>query len=112
MRYASVGSTTVAVPRLRRRLGVLVCNKCRLPARMRRTLPPAVILNRLATAFFVLMPLGRRISVLFFEKDAQYRVNGPPSASGFFRLVRFGGASRFLARASDLAFFLLILNRN
>src|SRR5580658_7506229 len=59
---------SVEVPRLRRRLGFLDCNKCRLPARVRMTLPVAVILNRLATAFFVLMPLGRRILILSFKR--------------------------------------------
>lgn len=61
MRYASVSSTTLAVPRERRRLGDLLESRCRLPARDRRTLPVAVILKRLATDFFVLIPFGRRI---------------------------------------------------
>jgi hypothetical protein len=52
----------VDVPRLRRRFGLLVWSKWRLPARMRMTFPEAVILNRFATDFFVLMPLGLRIS--------------------------------------------------
>jgi hypothetical protein len=44
-----------------------------LPALERRTFPLAVILNRLATDFFVLMPLGRRINhFLLFKKSAQY----------------------------------------
>jgi hypothetical protein len=34
-------------------------------------LPLAVILKRLATDFFVLMPLGRRI-IYSFKKSAQY----------------------------------------
>ena len=50
-----------ALPRRRRRLAFFVCAKCRRPAWERMTLPVAVILNRLAAAFLVLMPLGRRI---------------------------------------------------
>jgi hypothetical protein len=38
------------------------------------TLPRAVILNRLATDFFVLIPLGRLINCsLSFQKNAKYR---------------------------------------
>jgi hypothetical protein len=36
------------------------------------TLPLAVILNRLAAAFFVLMPLGRRINLIQLQKSAKY----------------------------------------
>ena len=61
MRYMSVLSTNFDVPRERRRLGLLVESKWRLPALERMALPLAVILNRLATALRVLMPLGRRI---------------------------------------------------
>jgi hypothetical protein len=51
------------------------------------TLPRAVILNRLATDFFVLMPFGRRIIVLFFEKDAQYRAQTPGAQAVFFAVI-------------------------
>jgi len=50
-------------------LGALACNRWRLPACARSTLPRAVILNRLATDFFVLTPLGRRIVQLSFKKE-------------------------------------------
>ena len=74
MRYSSVESTEVAPRRLRRRLGFLVWHRCRRPALERTTLPLAVILNRLAADFFVLMPLGRRINnQLSFKKSAEYR---------------------------------------
>src|SRR5437762_3284171 len=74
MRYASVESTTAILPKRRRRFEFFVASKWRLPACGRRTLPRAVILKRLATDFFVLMPLGRRIiSQLSFEMSAQYR---------------------------------------
>lgn len=49
-------------PSERRRFALFVASKCRLPARERITLPEAVILNRLATAFRVLFPFGRRIT--------------------------------------------------
>lgn len=71
MRYSSVWCTVVVPVRARRRFGFFVCSKCRLPARGRNTLPVAVILKRLATDFFVLMPLGRRIN-RFLKKSAQY----------------------------------------
>ena len=61
MRYVSVGSICVAEPSLRRRLAFLWANKWRRPARERMTLPLAVILNRFATDFFVLIPFGRLI---------------------------------------------------
>src|SRR5579862_2282970 len=74
MRYSSVASTRVNPRKERRRLGFLVCARWRRPALERRTLPLAVILNRLATDFFVLMPLGRRINqILLFKKSAQYK---------------------------------------
>ena len=74
MRYSSVLSTTTVPLRPRRRFGFLPCNRWRFPERERNTLPPAVILNRLATDFFVLMPFGRRIIIeLLFEKSAKYR---------------------------------------
>lgn len=61
MRYTSVGSTTTVPPMERRRFGFLPWSRWRFPARARNTLPLAVILNRFATDFFVLMPFGRRI---------------------------------------------------
>src|SRR5215469_12503688 len=74
MRYSSVASTVVNPRNERRRLGFLVCARWRRPALERRTLPLAVILNRLATDFLVLMPLGRRINqFLLFKKSAQYK---------------------------------------
>jgi len=64
MRYSSVECTVVVPPRARRRFGFFPCSKWRFPARERRTLPRAVILNRFAADFLVLMPLGRRIKKL------------------------------------------------
>ena len=61
MRETSVLSTRVEEPRFRRVLGDFPESKWRLPACDRLTFPVAVILNRFATAFLVLMPLGRRI---------------------------------------------------
>lgn len=52
---------TTDVPRFLRRLGDLDESKWRLPAWLRITLPVPVILNRLATAFRVFIPFGRRI---------------------------------------------------
>src|SRR5436305_581332 len=74
MRYSSVECTVVVPRRARRRFGFLPWSKCRLPARERSTLPLAVILNRLAAAFLVLMPLGRRIKInqLSLKKSAKY----------------------------------------
>ena len=71
MRYSSVLSVTTIPPKLRRRLEFLVCSKWRLPARERITLPVPVILNRLATDFFVLIPFGRRIMFSFLSKRAR-----------------------------------------
>src|SRR6266550_4449573 len=68
MRYSSVESTRVVPRKDRRRLEFLPCSKWRLPARERSTLPLAVILNRLAAAFLVLMPFGRRIIGLFRKR--------------------------------------------
>src|SRR6266404_5578476 len=73
MRYSSVLCTRPVPRNPRRRLGFLVCKRCRLPARERRTFPLAVILKRFATDFLVLIPLGRRINVQFYQKSAQYR---------------------------------------
>src|SRR5882672_10169572 len=72
MRYSSVLCTRPVPRRLRRRLGFLVCKRCRLPARERSTFPLAVILKRFATDFLVLIPLLRRINVQFYQKSAQY----------------------------------------
>src|SRR5215469_8381715 len=79
MRYTSVTSTLVSPRSERRRLGPFVCARWRRPALERRTFPRAVILNRLATDFFVLMPLGRRINqILLFKKSAQYKCRQGP----------------------------------
>src|SRR6266404_1212496 len=89
MRYASVESTTAILPKRRRRFEFLVASKWRLPACGRRTLPRAVILKRLATDFFVLMPLGRRIiSQLSFEKSGQYRNRTPRTQAVFWARQR------------------------
>src|SRR5437899_3205984 len=70
MRYSSVEWTLVVPVKARRRLGFFVCSRWRLPARERRTFPPAVILNRLAADFLVLMPFGRLIkSINSFQKE-------------------------------------------
>ena len=71
MRYTSVSWTRCAPRKLRRRFGLLVWQRWRRPARPRKTLPRAVILNRLATDFFVLIPLGRRINLVSYQKSAQ-----------------------------------------
>src|SRR5258706_15380113 len=110
MRYSSVGWTPVVPLRERRRLEFLVCNKCRLPARERKTFPLAVILKRFATDFLVLIPFGRRIYDLFFQKSGQYRwrvaakqdcfisissiPHGPKPGMQSKALVRKGFASR------------------
>jgi hypothetical protein len=65
-----VASTILAVPNERRRLGLLVDSKCRLPARIRSTFPVPVILKRLATAFRVLIPLGLRINSFPHQRAA------------------------------------------
>jgi hypothetical protein len=57
-----VESATTALRNDRRRLAFFPASKCRLPARERNTLPPAVILNRLATAFRVFGALALRIN--------------------------------------------------
>src|ERR1700759_5096690 len=85
MRYSSVLSTVVVPRRLRRRLAFLVCAKWRLPALERRTFPLAVILNRLATDFFVLMPLGRRINQFSsIQKERAIYVSAGECASDYF----------------------------
>jgi hypothetical protein len=49
-------------------LGLLEASKWRRPARERMTLPVPVILNRLATDFFVLIPLGRLINYILSKR--------------------------------------------
>src|SRR5260221_967558 len=71
---------TALLPRRRRRLEFLPCSRWRLPAWLRMTLPVPVILNRLATDFLVLIPLGRRINFYFNCKRA--------------RTIRSGGTRR------------------
>jgi len=73
MRYSSVLWTVVVPLKLRRRFGFLPWSKCRLPAEERRILPLAVILNRLAADFLVLIPFGRRIISNLSKKSAQYK---------------------------------------
>src|SRR5260370_32456768 len=86
MRYSSVECTAVLPRRLRRRLGPLVGIKGRRPELLRKTLPPAVILNRLAADFFVLIPFGRRIDYpLALKKSAQYRLAVRVRQEVFFR---------------------------
>jgi len=74
----------------RRRLEFLVWSKWRLPARERRTLPLAVILNRLAADFFVLMPFGRRIKSIkvSYEKSAEYRMQRGTKQGVFSEVYR------------------------
>jgi hypothetical protein len=85
MRYTSVGWTVVVPVRLRRRFGLFVCSRWRLPARERNTLPPAVILKRLAADFFVLMPLGRRIiQSISSQKERAIYEPGVLEARGIF----------------------------
>ena len=85
MRYSSVECTSVVPVRARRRLRFFVCIKCRLPALERNTLPLAVILNRLATDFLVLIPLGRRIILYSVKKSAQYRCSHPLMQGRFLK---------------------------
>src|ERR1035441_7162480 len=82
MRYISVECTVVVPRRLRRRLALLVWHKCRRPALERMIFPLAVILNRLAAAFLVLMPFGRRIncSVVFQKERAIYGAGSTESS--------------------------------
>src|SRR5512135_3140549 len=68
-RFMSVLCTKWPPPRReRRRLALLVCSKWRLPAAERNTLPVAVILNRLAKDFLVLIPFGRRINSVSLQR--------------------------------------------
>src|SRR5882762_5273136 len=81
---------TALLPRRRRRLEFLPCSRWRLPAWLRMTLPVPVILNRLVTDFFVLMPLGRRINLLFqLQKGAHYtqRMNAKQARFSTLELV-------------------------
>src|SRR5258708_3695704 len=64
MGYSWVGWPEGRPLTLRLRPGPLCCMRWRRPARVRKSFPPAVILNRLAADFLVLMPFGRRISNL------------------------------------------------
>jgi len=89
MRYTSVGPSNEALRSDRRRLGLLPCSKWRRPAPRKRTFPVAVILNRLATAFLVLIPLGRRIQFHFLHSSAQI-------------LLRSGGTNRQILCTFDL----------
>jgi hypothetical protein len=45
------------------------------------TLPVPVILNRLATDFLVLIPLGRRINSISDKKEREIYLSAPPEAS-------------------------------
>jgi hypothetical protein len=88
MRYTSVGWTVVVPVSPRRRFGLFVCSRWRLPARERNTLPPAVILKRLAADFFVLMPLGRRIiQSISSQKERAIYEPGVLEARGIFRYL-------------------------
>ncbi len=59
MRATSLGSTSTLLARCRLRLALFDDNKWRREAWARSTLPDAVILNRLATAFFVFLRATR-----------------------------------------------------
>ena len=72
-RSSSDRSRIVDVPSRRRCFGLLQLSKCRLPWRLRTTLPEAVILNRLATDFLVFWFLARRIALDLRRKTAKYR---------------------------------------
>ena len=88
IRFMSVEWTTVVPRRLRRRLDFLPCSKWRLPALDRIILPPAVILNRLAADFFVLIPFGRRI--ISFKKSAQSRSMPTRTQAGIWNFLKVG----------------------
>ena len=88
MRYSSVACTAEVPRRFRRRLGFFVWQRCRRPALARSTLPPAVILNRLAADFFVLMPFGRRIYISFLSKRARNIWAAPRSIKRYFQISR------------------------
>src|ERR1035437_744053 len=91
MRYMSVECTVVVPRRLRRRLALLVWHKCRRPALERMTFPLAVILNRLAAAFLVLMPFGRRINCsVVFQKERTIYMAGPTESSPILGCLPFG----------------------
>ena len=55
MRAVSVSCTSADLARCRLRLALFEASRCRREACARRILPVPVILNRLATAFFVLL---------------------------------------------------------
>src|SRR5687768_13258559 len=71
-------------PKERRRLAFLVAMRWRFPARERMTLPVPVILNRLATAFRVLIPLGRRIIITFSKRAGNIGI-GRLGSKRYFR---------------------------
>ena len=74
IRSSSAADNPATLRSPRRRLGLLLCSKCRRPEWDRSTLPVAVILKRLATALRVLADLGRRITCCFpTKKSANYR---------------------------------------
>jgi hypothetical protein len=55
------------------------------------TFPLAVILNRLAAAFLVLMPFGRRINCsVVFQKERTIYVAGPTESSPILGCLPFG----------------------
>jgi hypothetical protein len=95
MRYTSVGWTVVVPVSPRRRFGFFAWSRWRLPARERNTLPPAVILKRFATDFFVFIPFGRRInSIQFPRKERAIYGRRTLEARGIFR--RFDGGNNSL----------------
>jgi len=100
MRYSSVECTRVVPLSERRRLELLPCKRCRLPARERSTLPPAVILNRLAADFLVLMPFGRRIK-LSLSKRARNIGCWVRRSKGFFKRFRREFGRKRSIRPSD-----------
>ncbi len=88
MRYSSVGCTAVVPVKARRRFGFFVWSRWRLPARERNILPLAVILKRLATDFFVLIPFGRRInSIQFLQKERAIYGGRTEEARGIFSRI-------------------------
>jgi len=72
-------------------LGVLVWARWRRPAWARSTLPVAVILNRLAADFLVLMPFGRRIKFNSIAKEREtIRVHAFGSKQEIFENRAYG----------------------
>jgi hypothetical protein len=101
MRYSSVEWTPVVPRKFRRRLGLMVWHKCRRPALGRSTLPVAVILNRLAADFLVLMPFGRRIiQSVFHQKRARNIGRSPRGSKRYFEPIL--NAERRLNAGADL----------